>query len=37
MYFVPSSITQDDVAVWSYSVDILLVLSSFLASSLATR
>ena len=33
----PLPITQDDVAVWPYSVDILLVFSSFLASlSLAT-
>ena len=28
----PLPITQDDVAVWPYSVDILLVFSSFLAS-----
>ena len=28
----PLAITQDDVAVWPYSVDILLVFSSFLAS-----
>ena len=28
----PLPITQDDVAVWPYSVDILLVFSSFLVS-----
>ena len=28
----PLPITQDDVAVWPYSVNILLVFSSFLAS-----
>ena len=33
----PLPITPDDVAVWPYSVDILLVFSSFLASSLATE
>ena len=32
MYIVSLPITKDDVAVWPYSVDILLVFSSFLAS-----